>query len=200
MADNKGRRNAGAENHMTRGFFTATRAIYGPMRRHTAPLRSKRWLHFVKDKEDILNRWQEHFSELLNRDSRVEPDTIYNIPQTPIRTELDELPLLEEVRKAIAQMKNNKASGSDDIPSEIYKHGGEILTHHLHHLFQKIWNTEETPKDLKDVMVVTIFKKGDRADCDNFRGSPYHQLAERFLPKSCSTDYHHYRRDSYLKP
>ena len=144
------------DNHRTRDFFTATRVIYGPMCRHTASLRPKDDSTLVKDKEGILNLWQEHFFELLNRNSRVEPDTIYRIPQTLIRTELDELPLLEEVRKAIVQMKN-KASGSDGILSEIYKHGGEILTHHLHHLlthhlhhlFQKIWNIEEIPSGFK---------------------------------------------------
>ena len=87
----------------------------------------------VKVKEGVLNRWQEHFSELRNRDSRLEPDAFYIIPQTPIRNEHDEL---EEGRKSITYTKNNKASGSDVIQREIYKHVGEILAHHLHNLFQ----------------------------------------------------------------
>ena len=161
-------------------FFT--RAIYEPMRIHTVPLRSKDGFPLVKDKEGSLNHWQGYFSELLSRDSRVTPDTIYGIPQTPNRTEFNKLPFLEEVHKAIVQMKN-KASGSDGIPSKIYKHGGEILTLHVYHLFLKIWNTEEICQDLKDVMVVTIFKEGDRADCGNFRGISLLTVAGKILTK-----------------
>ena len=174
------------DNHRTRDFTATYAQIY-------RALRSKYGSILVKDKKGILNRSQEHFSELLSRDSRVEPDTIYIIPQTPIRTELDELPLLEEVWKAIFQMKNNKASGTDGIPSEIYKHAGEILIDHPHQLFLKIWNTEEIPQDLKDVMIVTIFKKGT-----GLTVASYYQLPERLSIKSCSTDYNHYWRASYL--
>ena len=34
---------------------------------------------------------------------------------------------IEEVRKAVKQMKCNKASGGDGIPAEVYKHGGTAL-------------------------------------------------------------------------
>ena len=102
---------------------------------------------------------------------------------TPIRTELGELPFIEQVRKAIVQMTNNKASSSDGIPSEIYKHGGEILIHHLHQIFLKIWNIEEIPQDLNDAMIVTIFKKGNRADCGNFRGISLLSVARQILAK-----------------
>ena len=65
----------------------------------------------------------------------------------------------------------------------MYKHGGEILANNLHHLFLKIWNTEEIPQDLKDAMIVTIFKKGDRADCGNFRGISLLSVAGKILAK-----------------
>ena len=35
----------------------------------------------IKDKEGILCRWKEHFTDLLNRDSHVEPDSLDNVPQ-----------------------------------------------------------------------------------------------------------------------
>ena len=79
------------------------------MRRKTAPLHSTDGSTLVMDKEGILNFWQEHFSKLLNCESRVELETIDNVLQTLVRTELDGQPLLEGVRKAIKQMKNNKA-------------------------------------------------------------------------------------------
>ena len=58
------------------------------MQRHTAPLRSKDGTTLIKDKEGILCRWKEHFTDLLNRDSHVESDSIDNVPAVPIREEL----------------------------------------------------------------------------------------------------------------
>ena len=53
---------------------------------------------------------------------------------------------IEEVRKAVKQMKCNKASGGDGIPAELYTHGGTTLVRHLHRLFLKIWKNEEVPQ------------------------------------------------------
>ena len=50
---------------------------------------------------------------------------------------------IEEVRKAVKQMKCNKASDDDGIPAEVYKHGGTTLVRHLRRLFLKIWKNEE---------------------------------------------------------
>ena len=62
-----------------------------------------------------------------------------------VREELDDVIHIEEVHKAVKQMKCNKASGGDGIPAEVYKHGGTTLVHHRHRLFLKIWDNEEVP-------------------------------------------------------
>ena len=79
--------------------------------------------------------------------------------------ELDDMIHIEEVRKAVEQMKCNKASGGDGIPAEVYKHGGTALVGHLHRLLLKIWKNEEVPQELKYASIVTIFKKGSRTEC-----------------------------------
>ena len=71
------------------------------MRRHVAPVRSKDGSTLVKDEECILDRWQERFSQLLIRDSRVELETTDNVPQTLAGREFDDPPFLEEVYEAI---------------------------------------------------------------------------------------------------
>ena len=45
----------------------------------------------IKDKEGILFPWQEQFSELMNRDSHVEPDNLDNVAAALIRAELDDV-------------------------------------------------------------------------------------------------------------
>ena len=95
----------------------------------------------------------------------MEPDSLDNVPTVPVRDELDDMIHIEEVRKAVKQMKCNKASGGDGIPAEVYKHGGTALVRHLHRLFLKIWKNEEVPQELKDASIVTILKKGSRTEC-----------------------------------
>ena len=90
---------------------------------------------------------------------------------------------IEEVRKAVKQMKCNKASGGDGIPAEVYKHGGTTLVRHLHRLFLKIWKNEEVPQELKDASIVTIFKKGSRTECVNYRGISLLSVAGKILAK-----------------
>ena len=172
-----------ADNHKSREFYAATRTIYGPTQRHTAPLRSKDGTTLIKDKEGILSRWKEHFTDLLNRDSHVQPDSLDNVPAVPVREELDDMIHIEEVRKAVKQMKCNKASGGDGIPAEVYKHGGTALVRHLHRLFLKIWKHEEVPQELKDASIVTIFKKGSRTECGNYRGISLLSVAGKILAK-----------------
>ena len=98
-------------------------------------------------------------------------DDIFNqLPQKPIQDHLSDVPSLEEVEKAINQLKNNKATGSDGVPAKLFKVGGPALTDHTHRLIPKIWSTKTIPTDLRDISIVTIFKKGDKAQCGNYRG------------------------------
>ena len=170
-----------ADSHMSREFYAATRTIYGPTQRHTAPLRSKDGTTLIKDKEGILCRWKEHFNDLLNRDSHVEADSFNNVPSVSLREELDDVIHIEEALKVVKQVKCNKASGGDGIPAEVYTHGGTTLVHHLHRLFLEIWDNEEVPQELKDASIVIIFTKGSRTECGNYRGISLLSVAGKIL-------------------
>ena len=172
-----------ADSHMSREFYAATRTIYGPTQSHNAPLRSKDSATLIKDKEGILCRWKDHFNDLLNRDSHVEADSFDNVSSVTVREELDYVIHIEEVRKAVKHMTCNKASGGDGIPADVYKHGWTTLVHHLHRLFQKIWDIEEVPQELKVASIVTIFKKGSRTECGNYRGISLLSVAGKIIAK-----------------
>ena len=125
----------------------------------------------IKDEECILHNWKEHYHSLLNRNTDVDVLTTQQVPQHPELTHLNYPPSLDEVATAIKQMKNNKASGPDGIPAEVYKAGGTLLTIRLHSLLENIWEKEEIPQALKDTSIVNIYKnKGDRPDGGNYRG------------------------------
>ena len=63
----------------------------------------------------------------------------------PEHSSLDVPPTIEEVAAAVSEMRNGKAPGSDGIPAEIYKHGGDALLCRLHALFKIVWQDEEVP-------------------------------------------------------
>ena len=111
----------------------------------------------------------------------MEPDSVDNVPAVPVREELDGVIHIEEVRKTVKQTKCNKASGGDDIPADVYTHGGTTLVCHLHRLFLKIWKNEEIPQELEDASIVTSFKKGSRTECGNYRGISLLAVAGKIL-------------------
>jgi hypothetical protein len=71
---------------------------------------------------------------------------------------------------AIGKLKRYKSPGTDQIQAELIKAGGETLCSEIHRLISSIWNKEELPQQWKESIIVPIYKKGDKADCNNYRG------------------------------
>ena len=106
----------------------------------------------------ILGRWSEHFQALFSADRVVHDSAILRIPQQPVKVELDDPPSLRKLTKAIKQLKSVKAAGVDGIPPNIWKKGGSPLCRKLHELFVCCWEKSKLPKDLRDAVIVTLYK------------------------------------------
>ena len=76
----------------------------------------------------------------------------------------------KEVRKAIKALKNNKAAGIDLIFAELLKYGGEEIVNRLTYMFNLIWEQEIVPDNWTKGVVVKLPKKGNLANCNNWRG------------------------------
>ena len=48
--------------------------------------------------------------------------------------------------------------------------GGANLSNRLHRWIIKVWEEGHVPQAWKDANIVTIYKKGDRTECGNYRG------------------------------
>jgi hypothetical protein len=79
-------------------------------------------------------------------------------------------PSLVEVEIAIGKFKSYKSPGTDQIPAELVKAGGETLYSEIHRLICSIWNKEELPQQWKESIIIPIYKKGDKTDCNNYQG------------------------------
>ena len=64
----------------------------------------------------------------------------------------------------------NKSPGIDQIPAKLIKEGGRTICYQIHKLIVSIWNKEELPEEWKESITVPIHKKGDKTDCNNYRG------------------------------
>ena len=173
-----------AEKHDVKKFYDAVKGVYGPSTRGTSPLLSADGTKLISDRNEILNRWVEHFNELLNRASTVQQNSIDNIKQQPVQEHLADRPTKAEIRKAIKLLQSGKAPGEDGIPAEIYKHGGEAIIFHIFSLFGYIWRDEDIPQELKDAIIVKLYKKkGSKSDCDNYRGIALLSHCSKILAK-----------------
>ena len=74
-----------------------------------------------------------------------------------------------EVKLAIGKLKSHKSPGIDEIPAELIKAGGGTTCGEIHKLITSIWK-EKLPEEWKESIIVRIHKKGDKTDCNNYRG------------------------------
>ena len=167
-----------------RSFYEALRAVYGPRHQTQSPLRSADGQTLLKDKSSILTRWSEHFQALFGADRVVQDSASLRIPQLSVKVELDEPPSLQELTKAVEQMKSGKAAGVDGIPPEIWKCGGPALHNKLHELLVCCWEQGKLPRDLRDAVIITLYKnKGERSDCSNYRGITLLSIAGKIFAR-----------------
>ena len=120
----------------------------------------------VADSHSILARWRNYFSHILNVHG------VNDVRQTEIHTAepLEPDPSASESELAIEKLKTHKSPRIDQIPAELIKAGGRKIRCEIHKLIISIWNEEELPEEWKELIIVPIYKKGDKTYCSNYRG------------------------------
>ena len=90
-----------------------------------------------------------------------------NCPQTD--TEDDHPILRREVEAAVKSLKKGKSAGVDNIQAELVQAGGEDVTTALTTICNKVWQTGEWPTPWTQSLVITLPKKGNLQQCQNYR-------------------------------
>ena len=146
--------------------------------------------NLLRDKGDILRRWERFFGNLLNTKSpALQPSIVEKVqqrrkapppPPPGARSQIGEPISLEaettcaETQKAVRAMANWKAPGADLLPVELLKLDDPtrepVVLKHFHAIFVRVWRGEEIPQEWKYATIKVLPKKSDRSDCNNFRG------------------------------
>ena len=123
------------------------------------------------ESRERLQRWEEHLSEILNRDDPANPVEEDEIEE---QEEIEEIDVgkrrIQEVKDALKKTKPGKAAGVDEVGPDLLRADMEHTASRLTRCYNKLWETERWPEVWKKGLVVKIFKKGDLRDCNNWRG------------------------------
>ena len=148
-----------------KGFYSGLKEVWGPQTKQPVHLKSSDGLEIFTDSKSVMARWSEYFQKLLNVSGDIEPAVLENIQKRSVNTALDEKSTMDEMVRAINGLKDGKAPGGDGIPAEVWKY------------------------------IVTIYKKGDRTECGNYRGISILSAAARILLNRMNLK-PHYPRDT----
>ena len=113
----------------------------------------------------ILNRWTEYCYEQYNYKANGDP-SVLKCPQTDTE---DHHPILRrEVEAEVQSLKKGKSAGVDNIPAELVKAGGEDVITALTTICNRIWHTGEWPTPWTQSLIITLPKKGNLQQCQNY--------------------------------
>ena len=172
-----------ADSNNMKGFNSGLNEVWGPKKKAPVQLKSTDGMETFSDSKRVVARWGEHFQKLLNVSGDIDHEALDNISQRIIKTSLGEIPTIDEMAKAMADMKDGKAPGGNGIPAEVWKHGGVNLFRSLHQQITNAWEVGSVLQAWKDASIVTIHKKGDRTDYGNYRGISLLSIAGKIFAK-----------------
>lgn len=113
--------------------------------------------------------WKEYYSKLLkeNRDQykKIDFGMIENNGENVQKV------TVQEIQEVLKHIKNGKAGGPGGIPVELVKYGPMQLLEALCDIFNKcIRQNEDVPREWRQGIIFSIYKKGKKNVCENYRG------------------------------
>lgn len=125
--------------------------------------KDKAFIQTIKPKQ-----WKEHYKDLLT-ETRME--YLEENPIELIRIQSEEVRIqVETVKKAAISLKSGKASGPEDIYAEMLNNGTNKIYNNLTFIINKCLNGHPVPEQLKIAYNSSIYKKGNKQECSNYRG------------------------------
>ena len=125
----------------------------------------------IRKKPERIQRWREHFAQLLNVDSLVDAQQLQGLAEIPCEDKLATPPLFQETLAAIKSLKNGKACFPDGVPVEVIPKLCFAAKRSLHEIICQVWTgRREIPQEWRDSFLVPLPKRGDLSERKNWRG------------------------------
>jgi len=78
-----------------------------------------------------------------------------------------------------------RAPGSDGITLDLLKCDKDVISGPLLEIMCKCWKLGSIPQDMRDTLIVALYKnKGDRRDCNNYRGISLLSVVEKVFARA----------------
>eukprot|EP00745_Piridium_sociabile_P007912 TRINITY_DN15304_c0_g1_i1.p1 TRINITY_DN15304_c0_g1~~TRINITY_DN15304_c0_g1_i1.p1 ORF type:complete len:202 (-),score=41.50 TRINITY_DN15304_c0_g1_i1:1129-1734(-) len=110
----------------------------------------------VKSSLTKVSRWS---IGLIITWNQVSGTLLHAVPDLTVMEDVDELPTLLELSKAIDCYECGNASGSDDIPPAVMQSGQAAFLQHLHQQPCLCWEKMYVPQDTQDADTVTLHQQ-----------------------------------------
>ena len=121
---------------------------------------------------EIANQFNNYFSKVgptLAKDIEISTNSFTSyLEKTPLRITQERL-TYKELAVAFFQLKKNKASGYDDINSNVVLESYDEIKNILFHIFDNSINNGIFPEALKIAKITPIFKSDDKTKLSNYR-------------------------------
>jgi hypothetical protein len=136
--------------------------------------------NLLADPQNVLNRWKNFFNQVLNVHG------VHDVRQMDIHTNepLVPEPSLVEVEIAIGKLKSYKSPGTDNIPAELIKAGGETLYLGYTDLFVVYGIRRNCHSSGRNLLLYQFIKRAIRLTVIIIEESPSYQLPTKFFQHS----------------
>lgn len=127
------------------------------------PGKDRAHIQIIKPEE-----WNEHYKKLLQETRQ---EYLNESTTQGIHIQGEEVKIqMDTVKKAVMGLKNGKASGPEGVYAEMLKNGTQKLFEMLTYIINKCLNGHPVPEQWKVAYISSIYKKGDKKKCNNYRG------------------------------
>ena len=137
-----------------KALFKKVGDVKGTFHARMGPIKDRNSMD-LPEAEDIKKMWQEYTEELYKKD-------LHDLDNhNGVVTHLESDILESKVKWPLRRITTNKASGSDEIPAELFQILKDDAIKVLHSVCQQIWKTQQWPQNWKRSVFIPIPKKGN---------------------------------------
>lgn len=121
----------------------------------------------IYEREALEKMWKQYIEELYDGQKTISTSRVIENKCEVNQEEEGDSILRGDFDKALTKLKNNKASGIDDIPAKLLKMAGDGIPNSLYQLVSEIYETGDIHSHYQKCIMIPIPKKNQPTDVNN---------------------------------